>query len=362
VWTARPDVDVIDYRSSLPVKERSEFGAPLALFLDVTSLCQCRCWYCYNQGGEPKSSELTSAEITHLLHRFGCLGGMEVRLAGGEPTLHPDLPKFLELADSLALRTILVTNGIMAEPILTRLARAPVTAFYISIQGDEPTNDSIRGHGNYSKCVHSADFLASQGANVRLSMVFHKQNQRCVEHVATLAASIGADVAFNPLRPFGRATPAMMLDAGEHRRLVEKVVDLRARYPFISIATPWDYLASAPRPVTEKPYKRIGCGHFGLCVTVTGDCYSCGQLSTFPEFCIGDVRNDDLMDIWVRSRSACPLATARLHQGCASCPYLFGSACFGGCAATALVVRGALDAGDPYCFVELCQGGVRDCN
>lgn len=97
-------------------------------------------------------------------------------------------------------------------------------------------------------------------------------------------------------------------------------------------------------------------------MTVTGDCYSCGQLSGVEEFRTGNVRDEDLGTIWERSRSACPLANAKLHSACGSCPYLYGSACFGGCAASALVVRGALDAGDPYCFVHIREGGDRDCN
>lgn len=244
-WAARPDVEVIDYSTTAPVGGRSVLGAPNSLFLDITSLCQCRCWYCYNHGGEPvrperAGAELTDSEITRLVRRFASLGGMELRLAGGEPTLHPSLTKFLEVADSLALYTILVTNGIIAEPLLTRLARTPVSAFYISIQGDEQTNDAIRGAGAYARCVRSAAFVAGQGAKVRLSMTFHKQNQHCIEHLVELGAGIGANVAFNPLRPLGRATPALMLDPEEHRRLVEKVVHLRTRYPAIRIATPWD--------------------------------------------------------------------------------------------------------------------------
>jgi len=350
--SARPDTQVIDYSSTPSVRE-VRFGAPIVLFLDITSECQCKCWYCYKYPGGARHDELTAEEIRRLVRRFAALGGVELRLAGGEPTLHPDLIDFLELGDTLRLRTVLVTNGLISPSLLELLARTPVTVYYISIQGDEPTNDSIRGKGSYRRCVESAGYLVSHGAAVRLSMVFHKQNQHCVTAVADVAARIGANVAFNPLRPLGRATPAMMLSPEEHRRLVFEVVGLRRRYPGMRIDTPWDYLASPPGPLQHLPYKRLGCGDTSISVTPEGNCFSCGQLSGDSRFILGNVRGGDLASIWLGARETCPLANAVLHRQCRSCPYLERSACFGGCAATALSVSGGLDAGDPYCFVKL---------
>jgi radical SAM protein with 4Fe4S-binding SPASM domain len=190
-------------------------------------------------------------------------------------------------------------------------------------------------------------------------MVFHKQNHHCVSAVAELAAGIGAGVAFNPLRPLGRATPIMMLTPEEHQRLVTEVVGLRAKYPGMRIDTPWDYLAGPPGPPICTPFKRLGCGQSSLSVTPEGQCYACGQLSTDPRLSVGNVRSSDLAEIWSRSRAACLMVNAALPRECRACPYLDRSECFGGCAATALAVRGALDAGDPYCFVKLAAGGLR---
>jgi len=356
-WAARPDAETIDYRDAVPPGKRVRFGSPHSLFLDVTSQCQCKCWYCYNRAADDHSAEMTAGEMSALIRRFAAMGGLELRLAGGEPTLRPELLDLIRLADELALRTVLVTNGMIAEGLLRELARAPVAACYISIQGDRETHDAARGRGSYDWCARSAKFLAAAGAAVRLSMVFHKRNRHCVEHVAALAAEMGASAAFNPLRPVGGATPDDVLGPEEHRRLVETVVALRKAYPKTRIDTPWDYLAAPPGPPLTGAYKRIGCGNGGLTVTASGDCFTCGQACGRPEFCAGNVRREDLRAIWLRSRKSCPLANAELPARCNTCPYLYGSACFGGCAVTALVMRGAADAGDPYCFADLVRGG-----
>jgi radical SAM protein with 4Fe4S-binding SPASM domain len=356
-WQNRADVDWIDYRSLVKDNPRTAFGAPVTLFLDITSRCQCRCWFCYNRSGEEHPSEMNSEVVCSLIRRFGGLGGMELRLSGGEPTLHPDLPLFIDLAGRYALRTILVSNGMIAPRMLEYLKYSPVTAYYLSLQGDRNTHDAVRGEGSYDQCCHTAATLIAAGCRVRLSMIFHKRNQHSLEHIVNLADRLGAELAFNPLRPFGRADIADMLEPDEHRRLVEKVLELQRRFPYLKIETPWSYLLFPPMKPTPSVEitRRLGCGGNALSIAVNGDCFGCGQLSALPEFCLGNIHQDDLLMIWSRSRAACRLANAPLSAKCNDCAYLAGSPCFGGCMATALAVRGSLSAGDPYCFIDLLE-------
>ncbi|MBU0608110.1 MAG: radical SAM protein [Armatimonadetes bacterium] len=354
-WTNRDDTQVMDYRCVYEPGSR-HVAAPLSLFLDLTAACQCACWYCYNRSGRKLDDELTSAEIEALIRAHAAYGGVEVRLSGGEPTLHPDLLRFIELSAGFGLTTVLVSNGMIEPPLLAQLAHAPVSAFYLSLQGDRATHDAIRGAGSYDACVRSARTLAAASQRVRLSMTFHQRNQHCVDHVAAVAADIGAAAAFNPLRPVAGVSPDEMLDPQEHRALVERVVTLRAEHPQTRLDTPWAYLTAPPGPPDTSPYKRLGCGDGGLSVTAVGDCFTCGQLAADPAYCIGNVREDDMVTIWRRSRGVCPVVNAKLSGKCRQCAYLYGSPCFGGCVVSALAVNGAMDAGDPYCFVDLVEG------
>jgi len=324
------------------------------LFLDITSRCPCRCWHCYNNSGEAGPNELTTEEIVGILKEFAESGGAEVRLAGGEPTQHPDLRRFVDLADELSLRAILVSNGMIDDATLGSLCGSYLSAFYLSLQGNEGIHDAIRGAGSYAWCLRTAKRLVEAGKRVRLSMVFHQQNYHCVRHIVEEAAKIGADAAFNPLRPFGKASADMMIGAYEHLAMVREIIRLRETHPQLRIDTPWDFLLNAPTSeYNPSEYKRIGCGNSGLSVTSNGGCYTCGQLSKIPEFCVGNIRHEDMKTIWARAQRSCPLATAAVAEKCRTCAYLYGSPCFGGCAATAWAVRGSLEAVDPYCFVDL---------
>lgn len=349
---AGTDVEIVDYIDWKPEGHCHRFGAPITLFIDITSLCQCSCWYCYNKSGAKRPNELTGTDIRRIISDFAVAGGMELRLSGGEPTLHPELKDFIELAEYYSLRTILVSNGMMSEDILDYLKKSPVTAYYISIQGEEELHDSIRGAGSYQKCIESVTALAESGFLVRLSMTFHKQNVGHVGHIVKLAVRLGVDVTVNPLRPFGDTFSNKMLEPGEHYRLVQLINSLQKTYTDTRITTPWSFLLENPLKPVLSAYKRVGCGNTGISVTSTGDCYSCGQMS-LREFHLGNIRQDDIISIWRKSRQSCAIVNAQPASKCLDCSFFKDGRCFGGCAATALTSKGELDAGDPYCFVDL---------
>jgi uncharacterized radical SAM superfamily Fe-S cluster-containing enzyme len=74
--------------------------------LDITDRCNIQCKYCYHRNGvEDKGVEdiVKEALLCHKLVPF--------ILSGGEPTMHPELPKILKLLSSIG-ETIIITNGI----------------------------------------------------------------------------------------------------------------------------------------------------------------------------------------------------------------------------------------------------------
>lgn len=75
--------------------------------------CNFRCPYCQNPDLVLRPNELPSFNVedvlTHMKNRKGWLDG--VCITGGEPTLHADLPKFIEKIKELGLLVKLDTNG-----------------------------------------------------------------------------------------------------------------------------------------------------------------------------------------------------------------------------------------------------------
>ena len=80
--------------------------------------CNLRCPYCHNPGlvlpEQSEGSEIPEAEVLSFLERRkGKLDG--VCITGGEPTLQPELPEFLEKLRRLGYAVKLDTNGAFPE-------------------------------------------------------------------------------------------------------------------------------------------------------------------------------------------------------------------------------------------------------
>lgn len=74
--------------------------------------CNLRCWYCHNPQLvlDHESNEISEESVLEFLTaRVGWLEG--VVISGGEPTLHPDLPRLIGQIKRLGYRVKLDTNG-----------------------------------------------------------------------------------------------------------------------------------------------------------------------------------------------------------------------------------------------------------
>lgn len=75
--------------------------------------CNWRCWYCQNAGLLDSSVDLSPEFFSFLEARKGWLDG--VVICGGEPTIHSDLPEFIEKIKKMNFDVKLDTNGTNPE-------------------------------------------------------------------------------------------------------------------------------------------------------------------------------------------------------------------------------------------------------
>lgn len=109
----------VAYRDHLDLK------VPLVVHLQLTTLCNLGCPRCfYRPAIEPR--HLDTQLALELIEEWASEGVRSLALGGGEPTLHPDLPRIVEWAKGQGLRVSLTTNGL--EP----LAGLPFDRVHIS--------------------------------------------------------------------------------------------------------------------------------------------------------------------------------------------------------------------------------------
>ncbi len=68
---------------------------------------------------------MSAVVFRRLLDLVRKSGGKEIRLLGGEPTLHPEFPALLESALARGLRLLVFSNGLMPGSAIEALAAMP---------------------------------------------------------------------------------------------------------------------------------------------------------------------------------------------------------------------------------------------
>src|SRR5688572_5048094 len=137
---------------------------------EVTLRCDQACRHCGSRAGAERPDELTTAECLDLVGQLADLGVMEVTLIGGEAYLRADLPDIIRAIRARGMHCTMVTGGRGLDGALAhRLADAGLASASVSIDGDEPTHDRLRGAtGSYRAAVAAMRELRDAG--VRLTV------------------------------------------------------------------------------------------------------------------------------------------------------------------------------------------------
>jgi radical S-adenosyl methionine domain-containing protein 2 len=93
---------------------------PPTVNLHLVGHCNYRCQYCYARFEKAKTF-LPYEDGRAILEELPRHGVTRVTFAGGEPTLHPDLPQLLRHATDAGLVTALVSNGSFERDLARRL-------------------------------------------------------------------------------------------------------------------------------------------------------------------------------------------------------------------------------------------------
>lgn len=108
--------------------------------LDIIRKCNIECEGCYNaHPGFIKSVDEVKQDLDYLM----TLRQLDiVTLAGGEVTLHPELPEIVEHVKQRGIRASIITNGLLLnEEFTKRLKDSGIDLILLHIQMDQYRND-----------------------------------------------------------------------------------------------------------------------------------------------------------------------------------------------------------------------------
>jgi MoaA/NifB/PqqE/SkfB family radical SAM enzyme len=220
---------------------------PRRAYFQITRSCQLQCDYCYVKAG-PKQPHLETDVIFELADYLGQHGLMEVRLTGGEATVHPD---FMDICERFFKNNIYIslgTNGLWSNPVKEFLAAQRYFCLAVTIDGSELSHGAYR-EGSHKALLKNLYELRKNNpyVRIRINMVVTKSNKHHYPELVKMADEIAAEsLTFLPLRP-RLSNPELLtevLSAQEYRELMH-----HARHCY----RPNNSTLNLPNSITEIP-------------------------------------------------------------------------------------------------------------
>lgn len=312
----------------------------------LTQECDLHCRHCYDRsarGAFPFERALT---LLDELREF-CLSRFirgQVSLSGGNPLLYP---RFLDLYRAAAERDLMIailgnaSDRTMLEQIIA--IRMPVY-FQVSLEGQEPHNDEIRGAGNFRRTVEFLRLLTELGVPNMVMLTLTRRNMDQVIPLAEVLEGVTGGLAFNRLALFGEGAALELPTPEEYRRFLDRYATACEKHPVLRLKD----------SLLNIVFEREGSGLFGGCagygcgaafnfvsVLSDGEVHACRK---FPSP-IGSILTASLESIYDS-----PVAERyrRGSSGCSGCS--LNAVCRGCPAVTASFGLDPFTEKDPFCF------------
>jgi len=352
-----------------PLHTAGDFTAPISVFLNLTRQCNLRCVYCASETVPPRrdaASELSDDEMLALADRLIEAHVFRYAITGGEPLLRRELAFALMEKLMPVGQVSMYTNGtLLSREDARRMGRLPARlSVYLSADApSEELNATTRGRNVLAKVLRAIGYLSAEGVKVNVNCVVNRTNFERLPELADLLEAHGADeLHLIRLQPVGYATrrPDLLLGPDGQRAAWKKVAEMEAEERKLKLRPAdllyWEGFEESFAGLNGRTSRQVptllscSAGKDQCAITAEGDLVPCNFMMDYP---CGNVRRQDVIDIWQRSERLLALRALRRTPvtsvpECADCR--FNSFCPGGCRAVALAATGSLTGCDTSCI------------
>jgi radical SAM protein with 4Fe4S-binding SPASM domain len=200
---------------------------PAIYALELTTACNNLCPGCSNICKTNRAQlPLTAATWERLLAQFG-QHAVQIRLTGGEPTLHPEFLRILAAATSYQAWVTIFTNARWRHPqpfVQSIRAWPRLSGLLVSLHGAQAkTHEAFsRVRGSFDETLANIRLAVSNGISVALSTVITRWNIDRLEEMLELRRNLGArQVVFN--RFLGPASPELEAELPALQRAIQRI-------------------------------------------------------------------------------------------------------------------------------------------
>ena len=329
------------------------------LFFELTDCCNLNCIHCgsgcLGSNRTYLDYSLIEKVIKDVAQRYDP-GSVMICVTGGEPMLHPDFIRVIELAHSCGFPVGITTNGTLIDDCMAQNIRAAgLDTVAISIDGLEESHDAFRRSPEaFGKAMRGVHALKRAGIEPEALTVVSQNNFSELEELYVfLREEQFYSWRIVNMDPIGRARQydELLLDGEELKALYEFIREKR----FDSSNT------------MEVSY---GCSHFvtyefendlrdyyfqclagtkTASIRANGDIVACLDIEKRPELVQGNAHKDDFCSVWENGFKQFRRDRVKDSTNCSDCKY--STVCMGDSAHT-----WDYDNGEPmYCAAKMIE-------
>lgn len=147
--------------------------APQRIYVTLTAACNLRCRGClYGIREFMPGQQLPWPIVRDLLTDAAAIGIPHIRLYGGEPMLHKDLPRIVRHATELGRHVWITTNGVLLKKKFDSLYEAGLREFSFGFYGIDAEYDRyVRQRNSYRRISEGISFVREKyGSSVKIRM------------------------------------------------------------------------------------------------------------------------------------------------------------------------------------------------
>lgn len=192
---------------------------PIHYTLEITQECNQYCSGCGNVGMGDKGKGLSSIEWKKIFEEIKPHAA-NIRISGGEPTLHPEFEDIIYQLKYLDLSFVLFTNAQWADAeklcgIIKTVEQCD--GMLISLHGaDANTHESFtKTPGSFHNTIKNIELAIREGLRVATSTVITKYNFQMIDRIVKLGEALGVEsvifARYLPVRDFSLLPSAEQL-------------------------------------------------------------------------------------------------------------------------------------------------------
>lgn len=295
---------------------------PRRLSIELTNICNLHCSYCLRDDDalyHTPANFITPEFLESLVSQAReVMGITNIIFTGGEPTLHPQFARLLEIAAVNELKCSFVTNGWHFDRIWpTVLAhRGAIATVAFSLDGaTRGTHDRWRGEGSFVRLVSAFARCFASDIPFTIKVGIRRDTVPHLEQIAIFAARMGAaSLNFGHIMPTSVSvedTSALSLEERSQAdqeianlsRIFKMKVGIDVGYYNLDVSPPCSALAGVSCNVDYR-------GRLSLCCNLSGFRGAVGEGDV-----VADLNTEDFATAYARlSRVATDQLAARRER------------------------------------------------